>query len=465
MTFLVLAQNPGRLDAAADTLRSEPGHHLKTVVLPELQETLSGGGRSRLSRLLPGAQSRPTVHDHLVASCRDLRVDVVVAADHESAKVAHGLVGDVPHLLAVMGADSALRMLARQKETGELPGGSSDDVFGRTRFVPSADTLPPVSASAASRLVIGPDNRDGRAGTWALLCSTPRRQAYSCQVVDGNDFFSAPADLSISRGEWNDERLARRFADAVTTGTTHLLATGAAALLPAGSRWPDHVRTGVVLDVVDLASSELIDEVAAQVPGADPAAVSAWRNRATNAAELVERAVGSVFVTDGGLPGAFAPLPVLPPASPALQRVGGGGAPGPPLVVTARPDVDLGSDPAADAAAAMAAAGHIRHVSLTGLPPSLWVSAIKAADVVVDRVWLPGTGMPAAIALSTGVPVITGTLAVPAEAPVARASLATLPDVLAAALEATQDDSGARTAFAEQRREQARSAIAGFVRA
>ena len=462
-TILLLAQDAGRLKAAADTLRTEPCRHLEAVVLPDLEQSLKGHGRSRLARLRP-AHARSTVHDRLVASCRDLRVDAVVAADHESAKVARRLVADLPHLVAVMGAEAALRVLAGRRASGEVPGGSPDDVFGRTRFVAGAEKLPPVATSTESRLVIGPDNRDGRAGCWALLGSATDRPAYACQVVDGTDFFSSPADLSISRGEWSDDLLARRFADAVAAGTTHVLATGAAALLPLGSRWPDQVRTGVVLDVVDLASSELIDEVVAQVPRASSTAVSAWRSRASNAADLASRSAGPVFVTDGGLPGAVANLPVLPLATLPFQRVGGGGSSGPPLVVTARPDVDLGSDPTAELAAGLAAEGRIRHVSLTGLPPSLWVSAIKAADVVVDRVWLPGMGMAASTALSMGVPVVAGTVAVPESAPVARASLATLTEVLAAALETMHDDSGARTAFAEERREQARTTIAHFVR-
>lgn len=466
---LVLAQDATRLDAAVGTLRSEPHLHVKAVVLPELEESLSGAGRSRLGRLLPGRQ-HPTAHDHLVSSCRDLQVDAVVAADHESAKVARRLVADLPRLLAVMGADAALRVLAQRRQTGAVPGGSPDDVFGRTRFMPGTDSLPPVADSTESRLVIGPDNRDGRAGLWALLASAAPRPAFACQVVDGTDFFCGAADLSISRGELTDEARRRRFIDTVMAGTTHLLQAGASGLLPAQAHWPDGVRTAVVLDVIDLVPPELIEEIAAQVPNADAAAVAAWHERARRAAGAVERSADSVFVTDGGLPGAFAGLPVLPLALPPLDRVGAGGSSGPPLVVTSRPDIDLGGeavgDPAADASSAMAAEGRIRHVSLTRLPPSLWVSAIKAADVVVDRLWLPGLGMAAAIALSMGVPVVAGTVAVPDEAPVARASLATLPDVLLAMLsELSPDDGGARIAFADRRREQARSTLSDFVRA
>lgn len=467
MTVLVLAQDANRLDAAMATLRSEPDHRLKSVVLPDLETALAGAGRPRLARLLPGAAPRLTVHDNLVASCRDLQVAAVVAADHESAKVARRLVDDLPQLLAVMGADAALRVLAQQRETGRMPGGSPDDVFGRTRFLPDADALPASSHTATGRLVIGPDNRDGRAGSWALLASTAETPAYACQVVDGTDFFGAPADLSISRGEWRDETVGRRFTDAVTSGTTHVLQTGAADVLPAGFTWPDHVRRALVFDVIDLVPADQIDEIAARVPEADGRAVSEWKARAVAAAPLIEQRDGPVFAT-GWLRGMPVRMQVLPLAVPQIRRLGSrrGETASRPLVVTARPDLDLGHDPVAEVVARIAAEGSIQHVPLTGLPPSLWGTAIKAADAVVDRVWLPGMGMAAAIAMALDVPAITGSASVADDAPVMRTSVDELPDALDAVLGGRgRAEPGAGTAFADRQRELARSAIADFVRA
>jgi hypothetical protein len=316
--------------------------------------------------------------------------------------------------------------------------------------------------------VIGPVNWDGRAAAWTLVADPCQSRAIAVQVVDGGDFRTAPADMSISRAEWSDPVVGDRFSDAVTEGTTHVLQVGAQPLLPTAHVWPGHVTVGMVLDVVDLTTTEEIDVlVGALPPGVDDSRVTRWKARTGWVAQRLAEHEGPTMVTDRALVPRVRAADVLPLAVPAVATSASAGAPvgAPPLVVTARPDPDLGVDPAAEIVRELAADDLCRHVSLTGLAQSMWLPAIRAADVVVDPVWLPGLGMAGVMGLAVGRTVITGGAAASTEAGTVRASLSTLSRTLADVLAGAHAHADAAEAarMADQRRVHARQALGRFV--
>ena len=133
-------------------------------------------------------------------------------------------------------------------------------------------------------------------------------------------------------------------------------------------------------------------------------------------------------------------------------------------MVTAAP-AGQALDPEAERVEALADDGLCRHLSLAGLPPSLWRSAIRAASIVVDRVWLPGLGLAGMLGLEAGRPTVVGPTGLPAGAPVVRTRMAeldqTLRDLLVRA--PSRDDRGA--AFVADQRQHARQVLARLTEA
>ena len=464
---LVLSAEPEQAAREAEKLRAGVGVDRSVQAASSADDPPVSGGRSWLKRRRerPGEASSRTAS--LAALCREDRVTVVVACDDESARVAHALVDEVPGLLALFGVDAALRAL-NLPSADTPPGGSRDDVLGRTRFVFDAPawTRP---GSPSARLVIGPRNWDGRSAAWALTAESPQTSAVAVQVVDGGDFRTAPADLSISRAEWNDPAVSARFSRAVTEATTHVLQVGTNPILPPAHPWPGVVTSGIVLDVDDLMTPQQIDALVAALPGdVDASRVLRWKARTEGAAARLTEHHGPLMVTDSALvpraPGADVLPLTAPTTSPSPSVAPQAGAP--PLVVTARPDVDLGVDPVAQVMGNLAAEKVCRHVSLATLSQSMWLPAIRAADVVVDRVWMPGLGMAGVAGLAVGRVVIAGVDAAHSEAALVGSTMPALADTVRAVL----SDVSARSAAADQgpglaaeRRERARQCLGRFV--
>lgn len=460
--IIVVAGDPARGEVEAARLAAHLGRQVPVFLLRDQAD------RPR-HRLLRAARKREREGDasDLTTHVRQRGVTLVVAADHQGARAARHAVDNVRGVTAVQGADAAARVAGMLSAGYEIPGGTTDDVLGRTRFVPPLDRLPEAEPDpAVARLVIGPANRDGRASEWALLASTAGVRGVSVQRVDGGDARTASADLSISGQEWGRPDVRACCVDKLTRYATHVLESGMDDLLPDAGLWAAGVQRSRVLDVVDLMTpddiAEALDEAGVQSHGAQPAA---WLAGAGRAQTLVELVTPPPLVTSlvprstllGVLPLVHAhPLRSGPPIRAADER---------PLVVTAPPAGPLTLDPEADRVQVLASEGLCRHLSLTGLPPSLWRSAIRSATIVVDRVWLPGLGLPGMLALEAGRTTIAGSAKLPTEAPVVHTTLADLDGTLRERLESPTSivDEARGAAFVADQRRHAREVLHALV--